>query len=212
MFSFFLFRRIEVHERSCNLDFLFFLAETAAARPSKVYVSNPHVHILTCTQKQLGPLAADNAAADRKRGGEQEVEAMHHRSVSTRRPLSGESSLCRSPHRSCSSHHKTPPPSSLFLFSVSGSVAADISADISSPQSRAMRLHFFFPSRASTCVAKRRSGVERRCKTACDTVHTLSCHIGFRFNGLKRMKVWKKIGGRVSGNKLCTSPGVESII
>lgn len=70
---------------------------------------------------------------------------------------------------------------------------------------------FFFPSRGSTCVAKRRSGVERRCEPACDTVHTLSCHIGFRFNGLKRIKVWK-IGGRVSGNKLCTSPGVESII
>lgn len=70
---------------------------------------------------------------------------------------------------------------------------------------------FFFLSRGSTCVAKRRSGVARRCEAACDTVHTLSCHIGFRFNVLKRMKVWR-IGGRVSGNKLCTSPGVESNI
>lgn len=75
--------------------------------------------------------------------GQQEVEAMHHRSISTRPPF------WEDLHSAARLIDPTPPitrpssPSSLFLFSPSGSGVADNSADVSSLQRRAMRLHFF---------------------------------------------------------------------
>lgn len=133
-----------------------FSPKRAAAHPSEVSLSILHVHILTCTPKQLGLLAADNAAADRKRGDEQQSSARRFLRPTGSRddassfrldtsPLSGGSSLCRSPHRSHPSRHKpAPPPFPLFLFFLSGSMADDFSADILSLQNQAMHLHFFF--------------------------------------------------------------------